>query len=62
MSSVVRECWSKEMIVDCGWILDIWEKPNQSRGSQNSKEKVNSPKIGLLILDIMLIVVRVLKI
>ncbi len=51
----------KETIVKCDWIWDIQEKPNQSGGSQHNKEKVNSLKGGLLILDTMLIVVRVLK-
>ncbi len=37
-------------------------KPNQSGGSRHGKEKVYSPKGGLLILDTVLIVVRVLKI
>ena len=36
-------------------------KPNQSGGSQHGKEKVYSPKGGLLILDTMFIVVRVLN-
>ena len=60
-SSVAREYGPKEMIVDCGWIWDIWEKSNQSGGSQHSKENVYSPKGGILILDNILIIVSVLK-
>jgi hypothetical protein len=36
-------------------------KPNQSGGSRHGKEKVYSPKGGLLILGTVLIVVRVLN-
>lgn len=40
---------------------EIFGKTNQSGGSRHGNEKINSPKGGLLILDTVLIVVRVLK-
>ena len=60
-SSVARECGPKETIVEMVE-YEIFGKPNQSGGSRHSKENVYSPKGGLLILDTVLIVVRVLKI